>query len=253
MVEAFTMEIAELTVRVQPMFLSTKEYCRPYLTEKAPEIFVNVTEEDLRHEQNMLDEEAEEEGLKKRKFTDPFLERTAIQRKVADYLITKNTVMLHGSAVAVDGYAYLFTAPCGTGKSTHTRLWREVFGQRAKMVNDDKPFLRLTDSGVLAYGSPWSGKHGLASNICVPLKGICRLSRGLENKIEPVTAEALTAFLLHETHTPESPALAEKVPALVDALAQRVALWQMSCNKEPEAARVAYAAMEINDICGVKA
>lgn len=237
------MEIAELAVQVQPMFFSTKEYCREYLTEKAPELFITVTPEELVFEQKMLDQEAEEEGLRHRKFTDPFLERTAIQRKVADRLVSRNTLLLHGSTVAVDGRAYLFTAPCGTGKSTHTRLWREVFGNRAVMVNDDKPFLQLTESGILAYGSPWSGKHGLATNIFVPLTGICYLSRGESNRIEPARDCELLDFLRHETHIPENPVLAEKALNLVDALAHRVPLWRMSCNKHPDAARMSYEVM----------
>ena len=177
-----------------------------------------------------------EEGLKIRKFTDPFLERTVIQNRVAEHLIGQNTLMMHGSTVAVDGRGYLFTAPCGTGKSTHTRLWREVFGERAVMVNDDKPFLRLTSDGVLAYGSPWSGKHGLATNICVPLQGICLLHRGQENVIFRAKPEDMIPFLRHQAYGDAG--------VLVDRLAQRVPLWEMYCNKDPRAALVAYETMQ---------
>ena len=237
------MEIADLVVGVDPMFQSTKEYCRPYLSDKEPEFFVHVTVEDLIFEQEMLDLEAQEEGLKRRKFTDPFLERTTIQRKVADHLLSRNTLMLHGSTVSVDGNAYLFTAPCGTGKSTHTRLWRELFGERAIMVNDDKPFLQVTPSGVLAYGSPWSGKHGLATNICVPLKGICLLHRGAENTITRASDKRLRDILYHQAHFPVDEMLSRKVVSLLDSLMEMVPLWEMYCNKEPDAAKVAYDAM----------
>ena len=241
--DAFTMEIAGLVVCVHPMYQSTKEYCRPYLTDAEPEFSVCVTAEDLAFEQKMLDIEAVEEGLKLRKFTDPFLERAAIQRKVAERLLSKNTILLHGSTVAVDGRAYLFTAACGTGKSTHTRLWREAFGDRAVMVNDDKPFLQLTDRSVLAYGSPWSGKHGLATNICVPLQGICILHRGSENVIAPIAPEQCMEMLCHQVHAPTDEKLLRKTYALVEQLAARIPLWEMSCNKELEAAKVSYQAM----------
>ena len=241
--DAFTMEIAGAVVRVQPLFQSTREYCRPYLTDKEPEFFVTVTPEDLAHEQQLLDQEAVEEGLKFRKFKEPFLERSTIQRKVADFLVSRNTLMVHGSTVAVDGAAYLFTAPCGTGKSTHTRLWREVFGDRAIMVNDDKPFLRITADHVLAYGSPWSGKHGLATNICVPLRGICLLHRRLENQIQRAEVKRLIDMLRHQTHIPAEDSLGKKALSLVDALAEMVPLWDMYCNKDPEAATVSFRAM----------
>jgi hypothetical protein len=237
------MEIAGCVACVNPLFQSTREYCRPYLTDKDPEFFVEVTPEDLIHEQMLLEREAVAEGLKLRKFKDPFLERSTIQRRVADYLVNRNILMLHGSTVAVDGKAYLFTAPCGTGKSTHTRLWRELFGQRAVMVNDDKPFLRLTSHGVLAYGSPWSGKHGLATNICVPLQGICLLHRGAENRIYRIEAKDIIAELYHQAHMPVDAVLAEKTRALVERLTQMVPLWEMDCNKEIDAAQVAYDAM----------
>ena len=241
--EAFVMEIAGLVVRVEPMFQSTIEYCRPYLSDRKPECTVTVTPEDLVFEQLMLEREAVEEGLKIRKFKEPFLERATIQRKVADHLLGRDTLMMHGSTVAVDGKAYLFTAPCGTGKSTHTRLWRERFGDRAVMVNDDKPFLQITPNRVLAYGSPWSGKHGLATNVCVPLQGICLLHRGTENVIRPIAAEELLPMLRHQAHIPDDSCLSVKAYSLVDALADSVPLWEMFCNKNQEAAEVSYGSM----------
>lgn len=240
---SFTMEIAGTVISVQTLFESTREYCLPYLTDREPDLSVEISVDDLVYEQMMLEQEAIEEGLKIRKFKEPFLERTSIQRRVADHLVGQNTLMLHGSTVAVDGRAYLFTAPCGTGKSTHARLWREVFGDRAIMVNDDKPFLKISPFGVLAYGSPWSGKHGLANNICVPLKGICLLDRGKENLIHPVGPGDLVDFLRKQAHIPEDASLAQKAYAMVEQLAQIVPLWHMQCNKELDAAKVAYLAM----------
>ena len=81
------MMIAGLPVQVQPLFETTAVYCRNYLTAEEPECTVTVTEADLVFEQNMLDIEAREEGMKLRKFTGPFLERAAIQRKIAEELL----------------------------------------------------------------------------------------------------------------------------------------------------------------------
>lgn len=242
MAQMFTIEIAGTAIGVQPMFFSTREYCREYLTDRQPELMVQVTGEDLVFQQNLLEREAVEEGLKIRKFTEPFLERATIQRKAADYLAGRNVLLLHGSTVAVDGQAYLFTAPCGTGKSTHTRLWREMFGQRAIMINDDKPFLEITPDGVLAYGSPWSGKHGLATNVCVPLKGICLLRRGQENVIYPLEPAKGVELLQKQAHIPENSS-PDAVFSLIEALLEKVPLWEMSCNRETDAARVSYSAM----------
>ena len=237
-VDAFVMEVAGLVTYVQPMYISTREYCRPYLTERQPVFYVEVTGEDLIRQQAILDQEADREGLRRRKFTDPFLERTVIQERIAGELLKRDTLLLHGSTVSVDGQAYLFTAPCGTGKSTHTRLWREHFGDRAVMVNDDKVFLELRQDGVWAHGSPWMGKHGIGTNISVPLKGICFLRRGTENQIQRATRSECLPELIHQCYLPE-----DRYTALVSQLALRISLWEMSCTKDPQAAEMAYEAM----------
>ena len=241
--DSFNIEIAGLIACVHPMFASTKEYCRNYLSDRTPECYIEISKSDLIFEQQMLDDEAAEEGLRTRKFTGPFLERTAIQRKVADALLLRDTILVHGSTVAADGAAYMFTAACGTGKSTHTRFWREVFGDRAFMINDDKPFLRIGPDEVTAFGSPWSGKHGLDTNIALPLKGICILHRGLENAIRQITANDARAMLLHQTHTPDNAAMQNHVSALVEKLMEQEPLWEMMCTKDPIAAKIAFDAM----------
>ena len=234
------MKVAGAVAEVHPQFDSTMEYFRAYLTEDEAEFTVTVTAQDREFEQQDALREALEEGMKPRTFTEPFLERAAIQRKFAEFLLDRNVLLFHGSTVALDGFAYVFTARCGTGKSTHTRLWREVF-PRSQMVNDDKPFLTLTPHGVVAHGSPWSGKHGLSSNISVPLKGICILNRGPENKIAPMAPQDAMEMLLAQGYCP--PESQEKFRELTEKLANSVAIWSMECNKNPEAAEVAYRAM----------
>ena len=239
----FRIEIAGAVFSVRSLFESTKDYCKNYLTEKDSDFSVEVFPEDLVFEQNALDEEAREEGMKRRKFTDPFLERTAIQRKVADHLLSRDTLLYHGSGIALDGEGFLFTAACGTGKSTHTRFWREVFGNRAVMVNDDKPFLELTGNGVILHGSPWSGKHGLDTNVTLPLQGICILNRGKENRIRRISPEEALPMLLHQSYCPQEQEKHARFEELVRQLAERTPLWHMECNMDPSAAEVSHDAM----------
>lgn len=237
----FDLEIAGVCGRVNGLFDSTPHYFSRYLSRREPEFTVSVTPDDLRFEQADADAEAAEEGFRQRNFPDPFLERAAIQRQFAEYLLRQGVILVHGSTVAVDGQAYLFTARSGTGKSTHTRLWREVFGSRAVMINDDKPFLRITSDGITAYGSPWSGKHGLDTNTGAPLKGICLLERGSENLIRPAQREELTDLL--RGFRPRTPEQREQYDALLAALVSNVPLWHLDCNKNPEAAEIAHSAM----------
>lgn len=237
----FCIEIAEVSFQVTSLFESTKDYCKNYLTEKEPDFSLEVFPEDLVFEQNFLDQEAKEEGLKRRKFSDPFLERTAIQRKVADFLLQKDVVLFHGSGLALDGAGFLFTAACGTGKSTHARFWRETLG--AVAVNDDKPFLKIGPDGITMFGAPWSGKHGLDANMAVPLKGLCILHRGSENRIRRIPAEEALWELLHQGCAPTDAADAPRFQALIRQLAESVSLWRMDCIKDPSAAATACEAM----------
>ena len=140
----FHLKIAGHVAQVRSLFESTPFYLGAYVTREEAEFSLEITPEDISFERQYLYEEALQEGFRVRQFPEPFLERAAIQRKIADALFHQNILLFHGSTVAVDGKAYLFTAKSGTGKSTHTRLWRERFGARAKMVNDDKPFLQFT-------------------------------------------------------------------------------------------------------------
>lgn len=240
----FSMKIAGRVGAVGCLFESTPAYFHAYVTREPADFSVTVTREDVTAEAEAFLQEALEEGFRVRTFTDPFLERAAIQRKFAARLLSDGVLVLHGSVVAVDGQGYLFTADSGTGKSTHTRLWRQLFPDRAVMVNDDQPFLRITEAGVWACGSPWSGKHGLDSNITVPLRGICFLQRGPENRIQRLAPSTAVPALRRSCRFPD--------PAqwpLIDTLAAQVPLWHMECNKNPDAAAAAYAAMSASTGC----
>ena len=239
----FRMKIAGTVAQIQSLFDSTPQYFRAYLTEEQPAFSFAVSPEHLRFEQAELDREAEEEGFRFRTFTDPFLERAAIQRAFAEFLFDRDTLLLHGSAVALDGRGYLFTARSGTGKSTHTRLWREVFGSRAVMINDDKPFVTLNEQGVTIFGSPWSGKHGLDSNIAVPLAGICLLERGGEDCIRSISPEEALPMLRKQAYCPLNGEKEGEFNSLVEFLAEKVSLWGMECTKNRTAAITAHDAM----------
>ena len=239
----FCIKIAGHVAAVKSQFDSTKDYCRRYLTEATPEFSVVVKREDMALEQQLAYEEALREGFRPRVFTDPFLDRAVIQRKIAEHLLHRDVLLFHGSAVAVDGQGYLFAAKSGTGKSTHTRYWMETFGDRAVMVNDDKPFLRIEKDGTLLCGAPWSGKHGLDANVTVPLRGICILERGEENRICRMDVHTALPQLLHEGCEPLDSSNMPQFETLVGTLAQAAPLWHMTCTRSPEAARIAHNAM----------
>ncbi len=236
----FCISLADVTIGVTANYDSTREFCKDYIVETSPDFSVTVTDRDIAFERDKSIREAEVENLPVPDFTEAYLETIALYRKIADTLIHYDTILFHGSVVAVDGQAYLFTATSGTGKSTHTRIWRKVFKERAFMVNDDKPLLRVTDSGVRVCGTPWDGKHRLSTNIIVPLKGICILERGETNEIHPIHAEEALPMLLQQCHRPASADGLFSVLGVMERLMKCMKFYRLRCTISPNAARTAF-------------
>lgn len=148
---------------------------------------------------------------------------------------------LHSSAVVLNGKAYLFSAPSGTGKSTHTEKWCRLFG--ARYLNDDKPALRLVDGVWMAYGTPWSGKHDLSSNEGVPVGGVAVLSRGEENTVTRMQPSQAMPWIMSQSTFRLGRADMEKQLALMDCFLRQVPIWKLSCRNEDAAAFVSRDAM----------
>ena len=150
---------------------------------------------------------------------------------------------LHASAVVVDGKAYIFTADSGVGKSTHTELYLKNFGDRAFILNDDKPALRLEKDGWFAYGTPWSGKHDISVNARFPIAGIAVLERGEENAIERFSGVEMVSAIIKQVNRPKAVQYRVKMLELLDNLVTNVPIWRLRCNTNKEAAEVSYLAM----------
>lgn len=244
----FMMEIAGKRVAVTCSFEKTRDFCGEYLTSDGPADFsVRVRRDDVYAELEKSRLEAEVEGIPFEKLSAYDYEQSALYRKLAEKLLEYDTLLFHGSAISVDGEAYLFTAASGTGKSTHTSLWRQTFGDRAVMVNDDKPLLRMEDGQVWVCGTPWNGKHGLGTKITVPLKGLCILERAEKNSIHPVTLPEVLPLLMQQSYRPRNPATVHLVLNLLSKLSNSTGLYRLGCNMDPEAAAVAYQGMNRKD------
>ena len=240
----FTVKLADVPVRIRAVHPEMARFLRDYFTEESPELTIETGQADIDRERVLDAENRQREGEPPAAFSDRYLETLAIYRKLADRLLERDVLLFHGSVIAVDGTAYLFTAPSGTGKSTHARLWREAFGERAHMVNDDKPLLHVAEDGVTAFGTPWNGKHHLGDNCSAPLKALCILTRAEENEITPVSAGDAFPTLYQQCYRPERPAGMLRTLSLLEELSKHVRLYRLGCNMEPDAALTAYQGMQ---------
>ena len=151
------------------------------------------------------------------------------------------SLSFHASALRMDGGAYLFSAPSGTGKSTHTRLWKRRFGDRVTVINDDKPALRIVDGVCHAFGTPWSGKHQINANISAPLKAIVFLKRGDENRIRRLNGNEAFGRVLEQClcliHTPQQ---MMNLMDTLDKLLRTTPVYELACTIDEQAAQLVY-------------
>ena len=163
-------------------------------------------------------------------------------------LLLHGGMMLHASAVAMEEKCYLFSAPSGTGKSTHTKQWQKLFGEeKAVIINDDKPALRRNEDRWYVYGTPFSGKTDEQLNRKVKLQGICLLERGEKNEIQKLLPKEAISSLMRQTLVPKRMYLAEQLLKLMNQLLCEIPVYKMKCDISTEAAKLAYEAMVENN------
>ena len=174
---------------------------------------------------------------------DDYLQNLCIYRDICKQIIRFGAMLVHSAAISVDGKGYMFSALSGTGKTTHINLWLKKFGDRAIVINGDKPIIREVDGEFRVFGTPWCGKEGINENISVPIQGICLLSRGKENKIARVKSDEAIASLMEQTSRPKGAESMIELLELIEKLLGKVPIYRLFCNMEPEAADVSYEGM----------
>ena len=240
----FNIEIAGVAAAIECTHEHNRDFLHDYITDKTPELFISPSEEDLQSifsEFQKSDEFQENPGFS---YNNYFIENNAIHALLAESLVDFNVLLMHGSAIVMDNEAYIFTAPSGTGKSTHTRLWLRNFGDRAYIINDDKPMLKVSDENILVYGTPWDGKHHISRNTSAPLKAIIQLTRDEENHIEPLMPKDAFPLLLRQCYRTKDALRMTKVLQMEQRILETVKCYKLGCNMDPSAAIVAYEGMK---------
>ncbi len=235
----FALRMAELNMKIHCQYSATKVFCEAYLIPEdgTVDAEIAITGADLDCEREIHGRSRPAEAAAA---SCAYLEQLALLRKTATLLPQRNRLLFHGSALTIDGQGILFTAKSGTGKSTHARLWRQVFGERVTMINDDKPFLMLGQDRVTVYGNPWLGKHHLGGNGQAPLRALCQICRAEENRVERVSPREAMPLLLQQTFAPEGAEAAGATLALVQKLSRQVPVYRIYCNMDPQAALTAW-------------
>ena len=201
-----------------------------YRTDEEPLYTVSATDEDLDAERKL--------SLR----NNGSLEFVCIYRKIAEVLPLHDAFVMHGAAISRGEGCYLITAPSGTGKTTHARLWLKAFPD-AWILNGDKPILRKQDGRFYAYGTPWNGKERYGTNGRSEVKAISLLHRSEINEIFPAGGGDMIGFIMKQVYLPREPICRIRQLELMDEFLQSTPIYRMGCNMDPEAAIIAYEAM----------
>ncbi len=233
----FSIRIADINVGIDNRYDGVRRLCRDYCIDSAATEFTASASDS---------EIAEEIKASERPVSPAYAESICIYRKICRIMPDYGAFLFHSAVVEFDGRAYAFSAPSGTGKTTHARLWVERFGSRARIINGDKPIIRFFGRDAYIYGTPWCGKEGYNLNVRSPLGAICFLERGSRNAIIPAQNHEITPRLLRQILVPRKAEEIKKMMPLLDLTVKNIPCWVLSCTISQKAAEVACGAMAIH-------
>ncbi len=151
-------------------------------------------------------------------------------------------VTFHSSAIRYNDQALLFAAPSGTGKSTHTGLWKKVYGNVA-YINDDTPIIRRKNGVLYAWGAPWAGTSGINNNIAAPVKAIVYLKRAAENSVRALTGRDRILRGLCSVRGQSFPPQRKKQAELLSDIMSEIPVYELCCNISEEAVRLVHSVL----------
>lgn len=228
------LELAGVPVQMNHRFSDLAQLCRGYETAKVPVLQLSVSPEEIEAERSSQDAP----------FSEGYLETICIYRKLALEMLRYDVFVMHASVVELDGKGYAFLAHSGTGKTTQTRLWLDHFGSRARVINGDKPLVRMEKTGedirFVAYGTPWCGKEGMGCNASVPLKALFLLERAVVPSCERAPEEYAIDRIFHQLLMPEKPEQVIQLLTMADHLIETVPAYILRCDMTEDSVAAAY-------------
>lgn len=230
-------DIAGLRVEIKNCFGRTEKQARPYLAEnqsdsQKADIVIDVSDERIKTRMEQHPELGYDDW-----------EYMLTGSDFYGAILNFDGMLLHSSCIVVDGVAYAFSADSGTGKSTHANLWLRHFGQRAYMLNDDKPAIRKIDGKIYACGTPWSGKHDYSRPETVRLGAICFIERSETNHIKKAETSKAVFNIFSQTVRKLGRVKMDKLFDVIEDIFSSVDLYELGCNISDEAVIVSSSAM----------
>ena len=231
----FILELAKIKIKVNNRYSFLEYQCKDYIINSDEYDFeVSVTDEDIKKEQEQSEIN----------YQLGYLESIAIYRKICLQLPSYNCILIHSAIIQVDNIAYGFCAKSGTGKTTHTKLWKELLQDKMSYVNGDKPLIRIIDEIPYAFGTPWNGKENFGENTYAPLHAIAFIERSLTNSIVQLPNNLILSRIIHQILLPKDEKNLSLTFETLNQLLNKIKVYLLKCNMDLEAAQIAYNTMK---------
>ena len=216
--------LADLKIQIEHEYSYMSRFCKDYLSEfDAPNIIASADKKSILKEKELVPNAPIES-----------CESLCIYRAIAEQLPQFDRFVFHGAAIEYDGSAYLFTAPSGTGKTTHINLWRKYLGDKVDIINGDKPIIKVNETATV-YGTPWAGKEGYQRNAQAPIGAICILKQGTTNNITRLEKSAAINHLMRQVYLPHNPSSLSKTLEVLGSLIESTPVYMLECDISKEA------------------
>ncbi len=228
---SFQIRCANLTVQLNTEYEYAKKACSKYIVSGLkPDFELTPSKKVIQQTADFLKTESVE-----------YIEFMSLFRIFAREVLKHNAIVLHSVALALDDEGYVFSAPSGVGKTTHAALWKKAFGERCSIINGDKPLITFSDNKFYISGTPWCGKERLSENRSVPLKSVCFIERAEKNSISKIETGEVIKRLFNQLAIPMAgePTMPLFL-SFADKMVKNLPFYLLKCNKEEEAAHIAY-------------
>lgn len=227
----FIIKLANISIKINNHYNYVYKLCNDYLINDSNyDIEININKDDIEYEKKIA----------KETFSLNYLESIAVYRKITNQLLDYDCFLLHGSILKVDNVAYGFSAPSGTGKTTHTMLWQKLLKDKCVIINGDKPLIRIIDHIPYAYGTPWNGKEGYGTNTFAALKSLCFLEQAKNNEISILPKEKILPKLASQIIIPKDIDALDKTFNLVNEMLNYTKCYLLKCNMDISSAELSY-------------
>lgn len=222
----FNIRIADIVIEIDNRYSYSERYCKGWICGGGPDIRVRVTPDELNEYISTCGYSV----------TEDVAERILMCRSVARELPRYGGFLLHGGVIEYEGHGIVFSARRGVGKTTHMRLWQDVFGDSVKIINGDKPVIFREGGVSVAHGTPWCGKEGYGSHGCVAIDKLCFIERAQSPSVKKLSPNEGWERVKSQIIYPADKALGDAFAQSVSDMLRSVDIYEIGVNMQAESA-----------------